>query len=287
MGTEEFNMKSMPASSKTPLSPFQCPIRLRHLARPEFDAMSREVMAHVFASQNELGCLCDEAVYQNDIALRLEAAGLGPVAKEVPVMVSLRDFTKTYYLDLVAQESFISELKTTITLTKEHDSQLLNYLLLTETPHGKLVNLRPRSVEYRTVNAVVSATERRLFTFATDHWRPQTPRCGLLAEVFAELLTVWGAFLDYHLYEEALIHFLGGESRVRQRVPLTRAGFSLGTQLIMLVTDSIAFRVTALAPEARNGYEAQLRRFLALTPLTALHWLNLHHHEVQLVTLTR
>ena len=51
--------------------------------------MSREVMTHVFASQNELGCLCDEAVYQNDIALRLEAAGLGPVAKEVPVIVSV------------------------------------------------------------------------------------------------------------------------------------------------------------------------------------------------------
>jgi GxxExxY protein len=277
----------MPTSAKTTLSPFHCPVRLRRLTRPEFDAISQEVMTHVFASQNELGCLCDEAVYQNDIALRLEAAGLGPVAKEVPVLVSLRDFTKTYDLDLVVQESFIFELKTTITLTKEHDSQLLNYLLLTETPHGKLVNLRPPSVEYRTVNAVVSATERRLFTLTTDHWRPQTPRCGLSAEVFAELLTAWGAFLDYHLYEEALIHFLGGESRVLQRVPLARAGFSLGTQIIMLATDSIAFRVTALAPETRNAYEAQLHRFLALTPLTALHWLNLHHHEVQLVTVTR
>ena len=108
--------------------------------------MSREVMFHVFASQNELGCLCDEAVYQNDIALRLEAAGLGPVAKEVPVSVSLRDFTKTYCLDLVVQESFISELKTSITLSKEHDSQLLNYLLLLETPHGKLINLRPSAI---------------------------------------------------------------------------------------------------------------------------------------------
>ena len=156
-------------------------------------------MFHVFASQNELGCLCDEAVYQNDIALRLEAAGLGPVAKEVPVSVSLRDFTKTYCLDLVVQESFISELKTSITLSKEHDSQLLNYLLLLETPHGKLINLRPSAVEYRTVNAVVSVADRRLFTLTTDHWRPQTPRCRLLAEIFAELLAAWGAFLDHHL----------------------------------------------------------------------------------------
>ena len=87
--------------------------------------------------------------------------------------------------------------------------------------------------------------------------------------------------------EEALIHFLGGESSILRRVQLTRAGFSLGTQIIMQAADPIAFRVTALATEARNGYEAQIRRFLALTPLTALHWINLHHHEAQLVTITR
>jgi len=73
--------------------------------------MSRLVMAQVFASQNELGRLCDEAVYQSDIALRLEAAGLGPVAKEVPVSVAWRDFTKTCYLDLVVPAAFICELK--------------------------------------------------------------------------------------------------------------------------------------------------------------------------------
>lgn len=277
----------MQTSTETTRPAFHCPICLRRLTRLEFDAMSQAVMAHVFASQNELGCLCDEGAYQNDIAARLAAAGLGPVAKEVPVQISLRDFTKTYYLDLVVQESFIVELKAAATLTKEHDSQLLNYLLLTEMPHGKLVNLRPPAVEYRTVNAAVSAAERRLFTLTTDHWRPQTPRCKLLGEILAELLTTWGAFLDYHLYEEALIHFLGGEAKVLQQVPLTRAGFSLGAPMLTLVTDAIAFRVTALAPEGRSSYEPQLRRFLALTPLTALHWLNLHHHEAQLVTVTR
>jgi len=96
----------------------------------------------------------------------------------------------------------------------------------------------------------------------------------VMAHVFASL-------------SEALIHFLGGESRVRQRVPLVRAGLPLGTQAATLLTDSIAFRITALAPDAREGYETHLRRFLALTPLTTLHWVNLHHHELQLVTLTR
>jgi GxxExxY protein len=270
-----------------PLSPFHCPIPLKPLKRDEFDSMSREIMAQVFASQNELGRLCEEAVYQNDIALRLQAAGLGPVATEVPLMVSLRDFAKTYRLDLVVQESFIAELKTSAALLKEHDSQLLNYLLITESPQGKLINLRPASVEYRTVNAVVPAAERRRFELTTDQWRPQTPRCRLLAEMLDELLAAWGAFLDCHLYEAALIHFLGGEGRVLQNVPLKRAGYPLGHQIVPLVTESVTFRLTALAPEARDGHEAQLRRFLALTPFTALLWINMHHHEIQLATITR
>ena len=249
--------------------------------------MSRQIMAHAFASQNELGRLCDEVVYQNDLALRLEAAGLGPVVKQVPLTVSFRDFTKTYYLDLVVQQTFIVELKTVAVLLKEHDSQLLNYLLIADVPHAKLINFRPPSVEYRTVNAVVSATERKSFTLVTDRWRPQTARCRDLPDLFTELLAAWGAFLDSHLYEEALIHFLGGEATVLRRVPLTRAGFLLGTQLVTLVTDAVAFRVTALAPDAAANYEGQLCRFLALTPLTTLHWLNLHHHELQLVTINR
>lgn len=270
-----------------PLSPFHCPIPLRRLTRPEFDEMSGLVMAQVFASQNELGRLCDESVYQNDIALRLEAAGLGPVATQVPVTVGWRGFTKTYCLDLVVQSAFLCELKTMAALLKENDAQLLHYLLLVDAPHGKLINLRPPSVEYRTVNAVVSAEERRRFTLTTVRFQPQTPHCRELHELLHELLGGWGAFLDCNLYEQALVHFLGGEAKVRQRVPLARAGFPLGTQTATLLNDNIGFRLTALPSDARQGYEAQLRRFLALTPLAALHWVNLHHHEVQIVTLLK
>ncbi len=244
-------------------------------------------MAHAFASQNELGRLCDEGVYQNDIALRLKAAGLGPVATEVPLSVSLRDFSKTYRLDLVVQESFIVELKTVLALLAEHDAQLLNYLLMAGALHGKLINLRPASVEYRTVNAVVSEAERRRVRFVTERWRPQTSQCELLRDILSELFVAWGAFLDSNLYQEGLIHFLGGESEVLQKVPLKRAGTILGTQTVPVIADSIGFRLTALAPEARDGYEPHLHRLLALTPLAAVHWINLHHHETQLVTIKR
>ena len=210
---------------------------------------------------------------------------MGPVAQEVPVCVSLHDFTKSYFLDLVVQDAFVVELKTVEALASEHFAQLLNYLLITETPHGKLINLRSPSVEFRTVNAVVSNKERCRFAIRTEKWRPQTPRCGLLAEIVDEMLRGWGAFLDCHLYEEALVHFLGGKDRVVQPVPLERAGFSLGTQRMPLVTDAVGFRCTALASEAHEGYELHLRRFLALTPLRALHWVNMHRNQIWLTTI--
>lgn len=64
----------MENSAMIPLSPFHRPISLRRLTRSDFDELSRLVIAQAFASQNELGRLCDEAVYQNDIALRLDAS---------------------------------------------------------------------------------------------------------------------------------------------------------------------------------------------------------------------
>jgi hypothetical protein len=63
MRTEEFDLEFMKAKSSIPLSPFHCPIPLRRLSRPEFDELSRQIMAHAFASQNELGRLCDEAMH--------------------------------------------------------------------------------------------------------------------------------------------------------------------------------------------------------------------------------
>jgi len=257
------------------------------LTRPDFDSLSRCVMGHVFASQNELGRLCDESVYQNDIALRLEAEGLGPVMTQLPVTVVWCDFKKTYSLDLVVRASLICELKAVDSLSRAHYGQLLHYLLLTDVPHGKLINCGAPSVEYHTVNAVVSAETRWTFHLLTHRWRPRTPKCADLLHCLNELLHAWGAFLDCHLYEEALIHFLGGRAKVVQRVPLARMGRTLGTQRAAMLTDDIAFRVTGLAPAAQDAYETHLRRSLAISPLSTLHWINFHHQNVQLISIIR
>jgi len=55
--------------------PIESP-RLPRLSSNEMRAIDYEVMKHGFASQNELGRLCDEGVYQMDVGARLSAAGV-------------------------------------------------------------------------------------------------------------------------------------------------------------------------------------------------------------------
>ncbi len=118
--------------------PITSPVWVRPANQEEFAQIDYRVMRHAFDSQNEFGRLCDEIIYRNDLAARLEAAGLGPVRREVPVTAAHRDFAKTYRLDLIVADAAIYELKTEIRLAADHDAQLLNYLFLQGTHHGKL-----------------------------------------------------------------------------------------------------------------------------------------------------
>ena len=100
-----------------------------HTTQEEFARLDYLVMRHAFECQNQLGRLCDELIYQNDLAARLLAARV-PVQTEVPVTVTCRDFAKTYSLDLAVAGAGIYELKTALGLVGEHEAQLLNYLFL-------------------------------------------------------------------------------------------------------------------------------------------------------------
>jgi GxxExxY protein len=259
---------------------------LRIIEQAGFAKLDNEVMRHAFASQNELGRLCDEVIYENDLALRLEAAGHGLIRKEVPVTVSHRDFSKTYFLDLVVGEAAIYELKTAVCLVPEHDAQLLNYLFLKGGQHGKLINFRPSQIETKFVNTRLTPNARRQFKLGTSRWRGTNDADTMLKEIMVSLLEDWGAFLEVPLYLEALIHFLGGAGKVIQPVALSRNGVPIGHQRFHLAGPETAFRLTALTHDA-VAYEQQLLSLLRLSPLQAVQWVNLAHHQIEFVTLTK
>ena len=266
--------------------PITVPISLRSIGQAEFAKLDYQVMRHAFDSQNELGRLCDEVIYQNDLALRLETARLGPIRKEVPVTATHRSFSKTYFLDLVVGDAAIYELKTTASLAPEHDSQLLNYLFMHGSQHGKLINLRPAQVESRFINTGLTQETRRRLDINTSRWREADDGSKALRETLVGLLEDWGGFLEIQLYLEALIHFLGGEAQVVRTAPLTRDGVALGSQRFHFAGPESAFRLTAMTDDV-EAYEQHLRSLLRHTPLRAIQWINMAHHRIDFVTLAR
>jgi len=263
--------------------PIHCPVQVKLLDAAAFEALDYRVMGHAYASQNELGRLCDESAYEADLKARLLADGFGSVLTQTPIVVTHRDFAKKYYLDLLADHA-LYELKAEANLVAEHDTQLLNYIFLLGLQRGKLLNFRPGKVQGRIVATSLTTDERRRFTPITKHWSQLTPACASLRQTLCDLLADWGAFLEVPLYQEALIHFLGGGSRVEQRVRLARGGVDLGSQRMFVHAPGVAFRLTAFT-EQQNFVEPHLRRLLALTDLKALQWINLNHAQIEFTTI--
>ena len=150
--------------------PITGPLSLNSISQEEFAQLDYRVLRHAFESQNQLGRLCEEVIYQNDLAARLQAAGLSAL-KEVPVTLTHRDFAKTYSLDLVVANAGIYELKTALALVGAHEAQLLNYLFLCGSHHGKLINFRPAQVESRFINTTLTQDEWRQFAVERDDWQ--------------------------------------------------------------------------------------------------------------------
>jgi GxxExxY protein len=262
--------------------PIHCPIVFPRLSKTEFGKLDYAVMPHAFAAQKDLGCLCDEAVYQAHFAHLLRAAGF-QVDCEVPVTLTFRSFLKTLYLDMVINQVAIYELKAVAQLTAAHTAQLLNYLLLVNAERGKLINFRPASVDPQFVNAALNDHERRDFTVQDENYSgPQDFR-----QLVVELLTDWGTSLDQSLYTQAIVDCLGGDAFVVQQVPMQLDGVPIGNQRFHLVSPDEAFRVTTFQEELTLGHQHQLRKLMAPSPLKAIHWINIAHHEVSLITLSK
>lgn len=264
--------------------PIHCPIAIRNLTQPEFDDRDEVVMRCAYASQNALSRMCDERVYETDLALRLLAEGMKNIFTQTPVTVAHDGFEKVYRLDLVADDA-LYELKTTTALVAQHDAQALHYAMLVAVNHAKLLNFRPGKVQGRLRFNVMMPDERRRLVWNEAGWRPLSACCKKLYKRLRIVLEDWGGFLDTHLYEEALVHFCGGEAQVVQRVSITRNGVELGTQAMNVHDAGLGFVVTSFHDASHQ--RTHLQRLLDATGLRALQWFNLNRATIECVTLER
>ena len=270
---------------KNPDMPVRCEISLKPPSEESFLELDYQVQHQALEAQNDLGRLCDEAIYKADLVLRLEAAGLRPVRRDVPILVSHEDFAQRYYLDCVVRDGAIYELKAVSALGRRHQMDLLNKLYLVEQSRGVLLNFRPSSLEHHFVSTKLTPAQRRAITVSDERWQRLCRNCEVVRERLVALLRDWGAFLEVSLYQDALAHFLGGSAMVYQPKAIGRDGHLLGTQTMFLLNRNIALRLNAHTDSAPR-VEAHLRRLLQHAELQAIQWVNLNHERVEFVTLT-
>lgn len=265
--------------------PIQCAIPIQPITDDEFNAIDKVVMGCAYAAQNRLGRLCDEHVYENDVAARLRAEGFTDVHTQVQVTVSHRVFQKIYRIDLVVC-GMVYELKVIKAFGSAHDAQVYHYAALLGISLIKLINFGSVAVEGRLRACPFSTIDRYKVTVNRHRWEPLSARCDALASDAEACFRSWGGFLDARLYEEALVWFNGGDLACEQRLPVVRDNLALGEHSVHSHALECAFIVTSMS-EDTAAHEIQLHRLLDVLPIRAWQWINIHHHEMQLITIRK
>lgn len=254
----------------------------RRMDQEEFGRVAYEVMNCVFGLHNELGRFFHEDIYRGQIVRCLPGA-----QRQVQIEVCFLDFRKDYFMDLLVSGGAVFELKAVQALTERHRSQLMNYLLLAELPHGKLINVRPELVEHEFVNALLTRQQRTAFAVHDAEWQESEGAGPNVRELVIGMLRDWGTGLDLQLYEEALTHFFGGEAKTLSEIEVVIDGQTIGRQKVRLAGTNAAFKVTAIPSDGLSRFEDHARRFLRHTRLRSIHWINVTREVVTFRTIQK
>jgi GxxExxY protein len=261
--------------------PIRRPFETVRIDQEEFKLLAYEVMRIAYGIHNEYGRYFDEVVYKRELADRLPGLEI-----ELPLTVSYGNFSKTYWLDALWNWRGLFELKAVERLTEWHQGQTINYLLLADMAHGKLINFRPDRVDSKFVNCHQRLVNLRNPRQKDEFFDPAVPGGEFFRETLTALAADWGAALEITLFEQALTFFLGGDERALFDVPVFGSKRQLHKQKMRLLAPEVAFKLTAFT-DSLDPYAAHLRKLLAHTGLKAIHWANITGHELTFTTIKR
>jgi GxxExxY protein len=252
------------------------------ISQEAFGKMAFELMRHVFVIHDEFGRFFDELIYKRELARRLDGLEL-----EVSVEVIHQTFRKTYFADVIAARSGLFEFKAVDAIHARHRAQTTQYLLLFGLHHGKVINMRPDSVEHEFVNVLARLRDMLNPVIDESNYHIKSPGASWLKDIVLSVIHDWGAGLELALYEEAITHFLGGEANVLTKVPITGTGGELATQPMRLLTPETAFKVTTFSADSshRTHFRTHTQRLLSHTPLRCIQWVNIHRNEITFTTI--
>ena len=105
-----------------------------------YEELSKKVINAYYNVQRILGKGLAEKVYENALCIELEEMGIPYVRqKELPVEYKGHNIGN-YIADIVVDEKIVLELKAVNAITQEHVAQTLNYINLTHSKVGYILN---------------------------------------------------------------------------------------------------------------------------------------------------
>lgn len=253
------------------------------ISEEKFHELDFQIMKQAFGVHNRLGRFYNENIYKNALLEECLKAGMQAEA-EFEVKLTHRNFSKSLFIDLLIEESTVYELKTVKAIHEANRIQAIDYLFLTNTKHGKLVNFRPPSVEHEFVSTSLSCQDRKAIAVKTDHWTEPTDTASHIKTLFLDILHDWGAFLNTAIYQEALYFFLGGENALIRPVEIWNRDHLVGHHKVPVINDTETFCLTSSTKDIFS-LKAHLSRFLSNTRLETMYWINLNRFAVEFYTL--
>jgi GxxExxY protein len=109
------------------------------------------LMGAAFDVHNTLGGGLLEEIYQQSLEIELSLRGIPFRRKhEVQVYYKDRELDKKYVPDLFVFDKIVVELKAVSALSPDHEAQLSNYMRISRSPIGYLINFGPiGKLEYK------------------------------------------------------------------------------------------------------------------------------------------
>lgn len=241
------------------------------LSEKAFHRLDYQVMSMAFDLYNSIGNLWNEVDYKAKLLDRCVASGLR-AQSEILVTAEHKEFQRSYFIDMLIEGS-VYELKTTAGIALPQEAQTLNYLFLTGPQHGKIINFRPDSLEWRFVSTSLTLDQRRSYSLQIDNWVADRPITTDLPDLLSELLDDGGAYLDLHLYKEADLFFMD------QPLENTRRRFC------PLNAESL-LHFTGLTRK-KGAYHKNLQKYLTASTYQHIDWINFDQNQVELHTLRK
>ncbi len=138
---------------------------------------------------NEIGRFFEEKIYKHSaLAHRMPGVRLEDPSKSHSAR-SARRFSSTSSSAMAT----VFEFKAVDAFSGRHRAQLIQYMMLADVAHGKLINVRPEVVDHEFVNTQWKHAEQIAFKIDTSRWNSTLPGMVQFQDFLTGLMRDLGA----------------------------------------------------------------------------------------------